>query len=493
MRKGISALVAGGILPFAFAPHGFHVLAVFALAILFWLWRDASSARAAFLGACFGFGMFGHGVSWVQISIHQFGLPLYSFSVSMTVLFVAILSAFPMLVGYLVARLPARNEAIRLLVFMPSVWVMSEFFRSWVFTGFPWLLIGYSQTDSWFAGYAPVVGVYGITFAITTVAALIVFAVETAALRARLTAVFGIVCIIVGGFGLSFVSWTTAITKPLEVALVQGAIPQAIKWQTEFRARTLAYYAQLSEPHWDKAIMVWPETAIPAFPDEIPEELAQFTARAQKSTTALLAGMPTGDRHHGPYFNSVVLLNDPTRRYDKHHLVPFGEYLPFDRWVRPILNFLAIPMSDFTRGGAAKIPLEHGQLRIGISICYEDAYAAEVAKPLPAANILVNVSDDAWFGDSIAPHQHLQIARMRALENGRYLLRATNTGISAIIDQRGKIVARSPQFESFVVTGSAELHEGSTPFIGGGRLTAPLLSALGLVFGYRRNRVILPA
>jgi apolipoprotein N-acyltransferase len=484
MRNVLYAFGAGGALPFAFAPYGAHPVAVFSLAVLFWLWRGCSPSRAAIVGGGFGFGMFAHGASWVQISIHQFGLPLYTFSVSVTVLFIALLSCFPSLAGYVIHRLHARSEAVRLLVLMPCGWVLSELLRSWVFTGFPWLLVGYSQTNSWLGGYAPVVGAYGVGLAVALLAALLVFALKASA-RVRVICAAAGGALIAGGYGFGVVPWTTRNPQPIDIALVQGAVPQAIKWQTMFRERTLDLYSDLSEPHWGRTMIVWPETAIPAFPDEIPETLDRLGAQARRSHTALLVGIPTGDRRRGPYFNSVMLLNDPSVAYNKHHLVPFGEYLPFDQWLRPVLDFLSIPMSSFASGAPMQGPLEYAQLKIGVSICSEDAYAGEVASPLPRANILVNVSDDAWFGDSIAPHQHLQIAQMRALEVGRYLLRATNTGISAIIDEKGQIRARSPQFESFVVTGRAELFDGATPFIGGGRYAVWLLIALALIFGSR--------
>lgn len=476
MRNAFLALLAGGALPLAFAPYGLYPLAVLSLAILFWLWRDSSPARAAGVGGCFGLGMFVHGVSWVQLSIHQFGLPLYTFSVSVTSLFIVILTGYPALAGYFVQRIPARSAAYRSVLAMPGVWVLSEYLRSELFSGFPWLLVGYSQTDSWLAGYAPVLGAYGISLVVASLAALLGLCFQP---YTRIKAVLAIAALIGGGYGLNDVDWTRK-TDQIEVALVQGAVPQAIKWQPEFRAQTLELYEALSSAHWGKSIVVWPETAVPAFPDEIPDILAHLKARAETAATALLVGVPTGDRHLGPYFNSVVLLNDSTHQYAKHHLVPYGEYLPLDRWVRPLLNFLAIPMSNFSPGAARQTPIAYRNMRIGVSICYEDAYAYEVAKPLPQANILVNVSDDSWFGDSIAPHQHLQIARMRARETGRYLLRATNTGISAIIDPSGRVRARSPQFESAVVAGSAELREGATPFIAGGRYVVVLLIALGL-------------
>ncbi len=467
MLRLLLALTVGALLPFAFAPYGLYPIAVISIAGLFALWRTVSPGRAAVLGGCYGLGMFGHGVWWVQVSIHQFGLPLYTFSVSMTILFVLILALFVALTGYVVTRLPVRSENFRLLLVMPVVWVAGEGLRGWLFTGFPWLFLGYSQTDSWLAGYAPLAGALGTSLAVTLLAACLVWGWER-----RVSAGLAIIAIVGGGWGATLIPWTAPEGKPQVVALVQGAVPQSIKWRAEFKGRTLDLYTSLSAPQWGADLVLWPETAVPAFPDEMPESLKRLGELATQHGTALVVGIPSGDRLHGPYFNSVMLLNAPDQRYDKYHLVPFGEYLPFDRWLRPLLDWLSIPMSSFSPGPLTQPPLRAGALRLGVSICYEDAYASEVIKSLPDANLLVNVSDDSWFGDTIAPHQHLQISRMRALESGRYLLRATNTGISAIINERGKVLARSPQFKTFVLTGQAIMRTGATPFVRWGH--APL-------------------
>ena len=484
MLKLLLALGAGTTLAGAFAPYGFYPLAVVSMAVLFALWRNVTPARGAALGGCYGIGMFGHGVWWVQVSIHQFGLPLYAFSISMTVLFVLMLALFIALAGYTIARFPVRSETLRLLVVMPAVWVAGEWLRGWLFTGFPWLLLGYSQTDSWLAGFAPVFGVHGVSLAVVMLAACLVLVWSERRARAGLA----MLVIAGGGWGSAQITWTAPEGESRAVALVQGAVPQAIKWRGEFRAHSLELYEALSAPHWGRDLVLWPETAVPAFPDEIPDTLVRLGKLASRYGTALLVGIPTGDRHTGPYFNSVVLLNTDHQRYDKHHLVPFGEYLPFDRWLRPVLNFLTIPMSSFSPGPSMQMPLRYGALRLGVSICYEDAYASEIIKSLPLANLLVNVSDDAWFGDTIAPHQHLQISRMRALEAGRYLLRATNTGISAIINERGKVIARSPQFESFVLTGHAVARTGATPFVRWGHAPLLLVLALALIVVWRPVR-----
>ncbi len=476
-RTPAIATAAGGILPFAFAPYSFHPVAVLSLAIFFALLKKASPTRSALIGWCFGLGMFGHGVWWVQVSLHQFGLPLYAFSVTMTVLFVAFMALFIALTGYVIAHCPGNPGACRVLLVMPSVWIWGEWLREWLLSGFPWLLLGYSQIDSWLAGYVPVLGVHGGSLAVAVLAACLTLITHKQKWPVALLA--GV--IVLSGWALERMAWTTPVGPKLPVTLVQGAIPQSVKWEREFRARTLEFYETLSAPHWGDSLIIWPETAVPAFPEEVPEILGRLREIASKHHTALLVGLPTGDRSGGPYFNSVVLLNAQDQHYDKHHLVPFGEYLPLDRLIRPVLNFLTIPMSSFTPGAAQQLPIRYGDLRLGVSICYEDAYADEVRKALPEANMLVNVSDDSWFGDTIAPHQHLEISRLRALESGRYLLRATNSGISAIIDERGRVTGRSPQFQPFVLTGRATARAGTTPFVRWGHGPVLLLSALGLV------------
>lgn len=488
MLRALFALAAGAAYALAFAPYGMHPVAILALAVLFELWRDATPRQAAWRGWWFGLGMFGHGAWWVQVSIHQFGLPLYTFSVTMTVLFILFIAAlFVASVGYAVARVPVRQPPARVFIVMPALWVVGEWLRSVLLTGFPWLLAGYSQTDSWFAGYVPIVGVLGTGGVLALIAASLVMGARHPGPAVALT-----VALASGGVALGQLSWTLPEAPAQAVALVQGAVPQAIKWRAEFRARTLELYEALTAPAWGSALVLWPETAVPAFPDEITEALAKLGANAEAHGTALLVGIPSGERRGGPYFNSVMLLNAPGQRYDKHHLVPFGEYLPFDTVVRPVLDFLSIPMSDFTPGADRQPPLRHRALRIGVSICYEDAYASEVIKPLPEANVLVNVSDDSWFGDTVAPHQHLQISRARALEAGRYMLRATNTGISAIIDPRGRVLSQSPQFEPYVLRGEVVPHTGATPFVRLGHgpvLGVCVFTVLAAVVMERRRRV----
>jgi apolipoprotein N-acyltransferase len=482
MRRNIGRLSmafgAGSALPLAFAPYNYPALGLLCLTVLFWLWDGARAKSAAVTGFVFGLGMFGFGVSWVQISVHQFGLPIYSFSVAVTAAFILALCCYPAICGYAVAKLPGSNRFLRILCLFPMGWVLTEILRGWLFTGFPWLLVGYSQVDAPLAVFAPIIGAYGVSYITALLAAAAVVC-----LRARGGWRYGALGLVgfiaVTAITLNDVSWTQEAGEEMSVALVQGAIPQAVKWSPAYRQPTIDLYTELSKPHWGKSLIVWPETAIPAFAGEIPDTLSVLAAKALESGTSLLVGMPTEDPTGGnEYFNSVVQFGTKSGRYNKHHLVPFGEYLPFDKWVRPLTTFLRIPMSDFSSGNFEQPLMLVGGYAIGVSICYEDAYADVVARALPQANVLVNVSNDAWFGDSIAPHQHLQIARMRALETERYLLRATNTGISAIVDDRGKVVVASKQFVSDVVSADITPRSGLTPAAKYGRTSIIVLNLL---------------
>jgi len=474
------APTAGAILPFAFAPYGIYPAAILCIAVLFYLWEGSSVRQAALLGWLFGIGMFGHGVWWIQVSVHQFGLPLYTFSVSITILFVVLMALYPAVNAYVARRVPAKSSAVRLIVVYPLTWALFEWLRGWLFTGFPWLLLGYSQIDSPLAGTAPIIGCYGTGLIAAVLAGSLVYACRTTG-RFRFGALGLIVLVFLAGGVLSGRSWTSQIGEPIKAVLVQGAVPQELKWRPSYRQSSIELYTDLSKPYWNAQLVVWPETALPAFPFEIPEVLAALSERARSTDTDLLIGMPTGQAGRHGYFNSVVALGPFPGRYDKRRLVPFGEYLPFDDVIRKITGFLNIPMSDFSRGAAEQTPLTVAGHEVAVSICYEDAYSAAISDGLPAAAFLINVSNDAWFGDSIAPHQHLEIARMRALETGRYMLRATNTGISAVIDDQGQVLARSPQFVPHVLTTDVIPREGATPYVRYGDRPVLIVIALGLL------------
>ncbi len=476
-KQDVLAAFAGLLLPLAFAPFSLWPIAIASQALFFSTLIQGSPRRCLLRGSLYGMGMFGAGVWWIQVSVHQFGIPLYIFSVSVTVVFVMFMSCYPALVGFIAAHL--RQKKFNPILTLVALWVLAEWIRSWLFTGFPWLSLGYSQIDSPLSTLAPVGGVFLISLAVSISAGFLLM-LRTPGIS-RWCGFLGLMVILFTSLSLNNLNWTEKTGEPLSVALVQGAIPQAIKWHPKSLEPTKALYMKLTEPHWDADLIIWPETAIPAFMDRLQDYISTLNDKLNNSTAILLVGLVSREKD-GSYYNSIVNIRNG-QRYDKAHLVPFGEYLPFREWLEKPLNALRIPMSRFQprTGGTSLFPIENYQL--GASICYEDAFGKESISALPAAELLVNVSNDAWFGDTIAPHQHLQMARMRALESGRMLLRTTNTGITAVIDNKGNITEQSVAFEPYALRTTAQRFQGSTPYVKFGDSLALALSFLILVCG----------
>jgi apolipoprotein N-acyltransferase len=477
------AFVAGAMTVMAFAPFGIAPLAVLSLALLFHLWRAApNAARGAWTGYAFGLGLMGFGVSWIRISIAQFGGVNIVLAVTATVLFVLAMALFFALAGWLATRVGYRRGNPWLLLGLPAIWVLVEWLRGWLLTGFPWLSLGYGQIDWPLAGYAPLGGIYAVSLAVALSAALLNLWQRPAAVAA-LAVLWGT------GFALQQVDWVEPSGAPVRVSLVQGNIPQEKKWLPSMRRPTLDLYLDMTAGVPDSTLVIWPETAVPAFVSEVEDSLlAPLHQALGPQGRDLLLGIADGDPR-GAYFNAMVSVGSSGRaHYHKRHLVPFGEYLPLDAWTRPVLDFLEIPMSDFTPGDGDSPVIRLAGHPAAINICYEDAYGSEILRGLPDAAFLVNASNDAWFGDSLAPHQHLEIARMRALETGRYLLRATNTGISAIIDERGGLRGTAPQFEQAVLSGEFVPLRGRTPFVAWGNAGTLVPASLMLLLAWLLQR-----
>lgn len=479
MRNQLIALLAGGLMPLAFAPFGLFPLAILSLAILFGLCLESSPARSFKTGLIYGLGYFGVGISWVQISIHQFGLPVLAFSISVTILFVLVIALFPALTVWCAERFFRVSRRIKLLVVLPVWWVIFEWVRSWLFTGFPWLTVGYSQIDSPLSGVGTVTGLYGISLltAVSAGVAALLWLERQAALNLALLI---LIPAWAGAFLLKSINWTQPEGSLIEVALVQGNVPQEVKWLPSHKQQTLDLYSDLSAPFWGVSdLIIWPETALPGFAHELMDYLGSLKRQSETSGSDILIGLPVADPQTGEYFNAVISLGPDREKgmsiYRKRHLVPFGEYLPWEKLLDPVLDFLHIPMSRFSSGDAQQALIQTTNYQVGVSICYEDVFGEEVITGLPEADFLVNVSNDAWFGDSLAPHQHLEMARMRALETGRYLVRATNTGISAIIDQKGRVIDRAPQFEAASLASSIRAYSGATPYVAFGNLPVVIL------------------
>ncbi|MCP5143443.1 MAG: apolipoprotein N-acyltransferase [Gammaproteobacteria bacterium] len=474
----LAVVAAGGLFACGFAPVGLPLVSCLSLAVLYLFLRQAPVRQGILTAYLFGLGMLGAGVSWVQVSVHQFGLPYYSFSVSVTALMIALLAVFTALVGWVMGRWAPASGPWRVVAFA-AAWTLSEWVRGWAFSGFPWLYAGYAMIDTPLVGFAPVAGVLSMTFLCALVSAAFAEAIRAVSvLRAMVAAVVATGLIQLAGFTLKHHSWTSPAGIERSATLVQGNIEQARKWDPEQLGPTMDLYRTLTEPHLGDALVIWPETAIPALAHVLRDYLTAMDGLARDRGTTLLLGIPIYSAEDG-FRNSVIALGAANGRYDKRHLVPFGEYMPFRDLLGPLLRALKIPMSDFRPGPSEQVAITANGFGIGVSICYEDAFSREIRKSMPDAAVLVNVSNDAWFGDSLAPHQHLEIARMRAVEFQRYLLRATNTGISAIIAPDGTVTATLPQFQAGAVSGRYMPMTGVTPFAKFGNL--PLLAGLVLL------------
>ncbi len=509
------AALLGSLTVAGFAPLEIFALPVVTLALLFHLWQRAASARAAaWLGFSWGLGFFLSGVSWVYVSLHDVGGMAAPIAVSATLLFCIYLALFPALAGYFARRLRVGGESanrrlastdfLRNAWLCAGLWSLTEWLRGWLFTGFPWLALGYSQTPpSPLAGFAAVLGVYGVGFLAAFIAAALALG-----LRRRATWLL-IVALLGGGVLLRGMDWTQAAGAPMTVSLLQGNIPQSLKWEPEKLPLSINTYLDLAKEN-PAALTILPETAIPLFFDELQHDIRNELTRHGD----VLIGIPIHHRDGG-YVNGVVAMPEtaannsgsavphaghsippaPTlQTYAKRHLVPFGEYVPPGfAW---FFDLVRIPMSDFSAGPVVQAPLEVAGQKIAANICYEDLFGEEIIRALPAATLLINLSNTAWFGDSLAQPQHLQISRLRALETGRMMLRATNTGITAAIAPDGRVLARLPPFTTGALRVEAQGFAGLTPYARWGNSLALLVALISVMYAglpaflnaYRRRR-----
>ncbi|HZE60853.1 MAG TPA: apolipoprotein N-acyltransferase [Burkholderiales bacterium] len=468
--KAFACFAAGAVSVAAFAPLGLYPLGIASLVVLIHYWMSASPAAAARSGFAFGLGLFGAGVSWIYVSLHDIGGMAAPVAALATFLLCAFIALLPAIAGWLQARIPA-HPALRACLLIPASWTLFEWIRSWILSGFPWLSFGYAAVGWPLQGYAPLGGVFFVSFLTVSLAG----AIWLLATRAPHPAAWAAVVIVVlgGGEALRHIAWSTPQGAPLGVALLQGNIEQSLKFDPARYARTLETYARLAEETRARLI-VFPETALPRFLDAVePAYLKRLDAVAQRNRGDLLLGVPTR-RSSEEFFNSVVAFGvSPTQAYHKEHLVPFGEFAPPGlAWTLTLVN---IPLSDFSRGKTRR-PLEVAGQHIALNVCYEDAFGDEIARMLPTATLLVNVSNVAWFGDSLAPAQHLQIAQMRAIETARMHLTATNTGITAAIDRDGRVLGRLPQFAEGKLELDAQGYVGATPYVAWRDWPAVLLS-----------------
>jgi apolipoprotein N-acyltransferase len=469
----------------AFAPFHWFWVAPLAFGLILALIEAAPSlGAAASRGFAFGLGYFLGGVSWVYVALNVYGSMPMPLAAIATFGFCAYLAIFPALAFWLLKRVP---PGAPWLAAAPAFWVLTEWLRGWLFTGFAWQAIGYSQTsESPLVGWGAIVGVYGVSLAVVMTSASVGLLVRDA--RTHFTrvgtafAVFALLALWIGGALLSRVEWTMAQGAPFAVSLLQGNIPQELKWRDDWMQKTLQTYSDLIDASDGARLIVLPEAALPLLSDSVPVDyLERIVARARAGRADVLIGLIERSRD-GEIFNSVFSVGtSPVQVYRKHHLVPFGEFVPpMFGWA---LQWLNIPVQGIGRGQTEPRPMSLADQKVAINICYEDTFGGEIVLQLPEATILVNVSNTAWFGRSWAQPQHLQIARMRAIETGRPVLRATNTGMTAAIDPHGRVIAVAEPFTKAALRVTVQGYSGVTPFVRYGNALVIGLAALLAIAG----------
>ena len=473
------SFVAGFTLVLAYAPFSLWCLTLFIPALWFKIIEGVSVRVATKQGFLFGLGWFCSGISWVHVSIDQFGgLPL-AISLLLMLLLCLYLALFPALACYLSARL-SHNKQLNLWI-LPALWLISEYCRSVFLTGFPWLSLGYSQIDGPLAVYAPIIGEIGITCLILIINILlfnILFKEKFHLSFLSSRYAVSLASIMVLTFGLQNITWVEPTGKTVKTALVQANIAQDIKWAPEQEWPTMLKFLDLTRVNYDAELIIWPESAVPSWEPAVQDYLHTVNSSANLNNSAIITGILNYDNQTNDYFNALIVLGNKhnkdgegdysynhKNRYYKNHLLPIGEFVPFGDILRPLAPFFNLPMSSFSRGSYVQPNLIANDLHILPLICFEIAFPRQLAANFTdETNLLLTVSNDAWFGDSHGPHQHLEIARMRALEFGRPLLRSTNNGVTAVVDHQGKIIKTIPQFEEAVLKAEINLVSGITPY-----------------------------
>lgn len=455
------APLLGAVATLGFAPLSFWPAAVIALAGLFGLCASRSWKRAALLGWLFGVTHFGTGVYWVFISTHVYGGAPFWLGVTLAAVLFAYLALYVALVCALGSYLQAWRSGFGWLL-LPAAWMLAELLRGWVYSGFPWLSLGYIALDTPAERFAPLVGTHGLSF-VYALSAYALLRSAWASGAARPAALIAALSPLTGALLPAAATWTHDAAAPLRVAVVQGNVPQDEKWERGRGAEIMQRYRAMTLAA-DADLVAWPEV-VPNRPlDQVEDYFAELDQRMRERDGALLAGVLIRGPRDGEIYNSILALGSAKGRYDKQHLVPFGEYFPIPDWLRPVMDVLGTPYSDFSRGGDAHDAITARGQALGLSICFEDVFGSEFAREARDASLLVNATNDAWFAGSSAPHQHLDIARFRALENGRWLVRATNTGISALIGPDGRLAVRSQQYATELMSGSVTPRAGLTPY-----------------------------
>ncbi len=493
----LAALAIGALLTLSFSPFEWWWLSPLIIAAAFQLltrhYQGQTVTTLRFY--LFAVGMYGTGISWIYVSIHRYGGASELLAGTLVLLFVLAYALHGALHGYVYARwLHTDRISLNLLVFA-GLWILQEWVRTWLLTGFPWLFLGYSLLPSPAAGWAPVTGVLGLSLLVLASGLVLWWCSHVLQHRGHfrlqkdwptLLAVLLVLSLWGSGYLLRQVPFTASTGEVVSVSIVQGNVAQERKWRRDMVEPILSLYRDNTQPELGRDLVVWPEAAVTLFRRQAEDRLDRLIRQAGRRGTTIVTGVPdyTGE---GAYLNTAVALGAGEGNYIKRRLVPFGEYVPLEQWLRGLITFFDLPMSRNVSGPDQQEALRVGDYKASLSICYEVVYPELVRSTTPDPDFFITISNDTWFGESIGPWQHLQMARMRALENGRFMVRSTNNGITALIDHQGQLVAQLPQFEQGLLRGNIEIRQGRTPFQRLGQWPVLLISlALALLPLLRR-------
>jgi apolipoprotein N-acyltransferase len=506
VAAALISILAGALLTLAFAPFSHPALAFISPLILLAIWYFSNVKQAFWRGWFYGLGFFGTSVYWTYNSIHVYGNASIFLAFIIAYGLIAVLAFFPAITGFLLNKFFPTPTLTKYLLAFPTTWVFFEWIRSWLLTGFPWVYIGNSQVDTIFKAIAPVFGVFGVSLVVLMLVGamflifdfIITFVAAGFSLRSKFSqakacgynlriCLLSITLLVTICFCLNSIKWTKPISKPIPVSLIQGNIAQEIKWNPAHTQKILANYEKLTDGNWHSKIIVWPEGAIPEFSWQAKDFINRLAAKAKTHSSTIIFGAPIEGLGENEYYNGMLSVGMNSSVYLKRHLVPFGEYPMFGVVTKAFMALLNIPMSNFSSGPTHQPLFIANNIVIAPTICYEIAYPVEFLDFFPAAQLILNISDDSWFGHSIAEYQQLEIAHMRSIETGRYQMIATNTGITAIINPDGTIQQQAPTFQPYVLNGYIIPMTGTTPWIIFGKYIW-LALILGMVLLYfRRN------
>lgn len=489
----IIALLSGASATLAFAPYSLWIFAYIAPLCFLLVIHQQSTKKSTWLGFFWGLGYFATGISWVHISIDNFGGMPMAAGLFLMIGLISYLALYPALFAFLLQRFFTSHSLTKYLLAVPALWLVTDWLRGWVFTGFPWLWLGYSQIDSPLSVWGPIFGVEGITAIILIFSGAIAYAL----LEKKWGLLLIPAILAATSFAIKPFDWVTPQPdKVTKVALIQGNINQALKWLPRERWPTIMKYMDLTRKNWDADLIVWPEAAIPALEMEIPSFLRNLDSAATMNNSTIITGV-VGQSPTGNFYNNIISLGmngtggyDYTDqpRYSKHHLLPFGEFVPFDKLLRPLAPIFNLPMSSFSRGDYIQPNMEASGTRLAPALCYEIVYGEQVRENITEqTDYILTLSNDAWFGTSIGPLQHMEMAQMRALETGKPVIRSTNNGVTAITDYRGNITQQIPQFTTAVLRGEVIPTTGTTPYRYWGSIPLYLLVLLSLLIAWRKR------